>query len=83
MMAWRVDKVRQSAAYVRDECEHAARVLVLTVGAKGVAGVCGGALVRDAIYLGVRMGAAALRADRVARGYFDVETTASGRHGGC
>ena len=70
---------RQSAAYGRDECERASRVLLLTVGAKQVMPYLGEALVRDCVYLSSRLMAAALRADVEARGYFDVVTTASGR----
>lgn len=75
-----VDKKRQLAAYGRDEASHASRVLLLTVGARQARPYLGPALVRDAVALSVRLAAAACRADRVALGYYDIETTRSGRH---
>jgi hypothetical protein len=68
------------AAYARDEFVHASRVLLLMVGAKETTRWIGRTLRRDSVNLAHRLGAAALRADRVAGGYFDVVTTASGRH---
>jgi hypothetical protein len=78
--AVKVDLVRRHAAMGRDECCHASRVLLLTVGARQAVPYLGPALVRDCVGLSARLAAAAIRADKQARGYFDLETTRSGRH---
>jgi hypothetical protein len=78
----RVDKDRQRAAYGRDECMHASRVLQLTVGARQAVPYLGPLLIRDCVRLSARLVAAAFRADKQARGYFDEETIRAGRHGG-
>lgn len=78
-MAAVVDLKRRQAALGRDECVHASRVLLLTVGAWQAVPYLGPALVRDCVGLSARLAAAAIRADEQARGYFDEETTRPGR----
>jgi hypothetical protein len=62
------EDLRASAAYARDEFEHAVRTLLLSTGCRQSRRFMSEVLYRDVVGLAVRLGAAALRADRVARG---------------